>query len=172
MSDMARDKTMTKSYLEQTVDDLVRQVAEIRRQLESTKERPIISRFKKPSIEEVVAHANNLEMPNEAIQAFYNYYESNGWRVGRNPMKSWKAALSNWNLNNHVRSHVRPLVRKETVWELTQKANIVKEEMVELKSFGGFTDAFGFHWSDETKRKRFKQLKVDFDDLQRRITET
>ena len=27
---------------------------------------------------------------------FLNYYEANGWKVGRNAMKSWKAALANW----------------------------------------------------------------------------
>ena len=37
---------------------------------------------------------------------FYNYYESNGWKVGRNPMKCWKSAAQNWfkrsqkNINN------------------------------------------------------------------------
>lgn len=28
---------------------------------------------------------------------FCDYYESNGWKVGRNPMKDWKAAVRNWN---------------------------------------------------------------------------
>ena len=32
---------------------------------------------------------------NEAHK-FVNYYDSNGWRVGRNPMKSWKGAVANW----------------------------------------------------------------------------
>lgn len=27
---------------------------------------------------------------------FVNYYESNGWKVGKNPMKSWQHALGNW----------------------------------------------------------------------------
>ncbi len=30
-------------------------------------------------------------------QSFIDYYTSNGWRVGKNPMKNWKAALSSWN---------------------------------------------------------------------------
>ena len=29
-------------------------------------------------------------------QAFLDYYESNGWKVGNNPMKDWKAAARNW----------------------------------------------------------------------------
>lgn len=30
---------------------------------------------------------------------YYNYYQSNGWRVGKNPMKDWQAAARNW-MNN------------------------------------------------------------------------
>ena len=28
--------------------------------------------------------------------AFVDYYDANGWKVGKNPMKSWKSALSTW----------------------------------------------------------------------------
>ena len=27
---------------------------------------------------------------------FYSYYEANGWRVGQNPMRDWKAAVRAW----------------------------------------------------------------------------
>ena len=27
---------------------------------------------------------------------FYDYYESNGWKVGKNPMKDWRAAVRSW----------------------------------------------------------------------------
>jgi len=30
------------------------------------------------------------------INKFFNHYESNGWKVGRNSMKSWKAAMNQW----------------------------------------------------------------------------
>lgn len=30
------------------------------------------------------------------FEKFYDYYESNGWRVGRNKMKDWEAAARNW----------------------------------------------------------------------------
>ena len=29
-------------------------------------------------------------------EAFMSYYEANGWKVGRNPMRNWKAAARNW----------------------------------------------------------------------------
>ena len=29
-------------------------------------------------------------------EQFYDYYEANGWRMGQNPMRSWKAAVRTW----------------------------------------------------------------------------
>ena len=33
---------------------------------------------------------------NDQAENFLNYYESNGWRVGKNPMKNWHCAVANW----------------------------------------------------------------------------
>lgn len=52
-------------------------------------------RFTKPTLEEVQAYCqergNNVD-----AQKWYDYYSSNGWRVGKNPMKDWKAAIRTW----------------------------------------------------------------------------
>jgi hypothetical protein len=32
---------------------------------------------------------------------FYHYYQSNGWRVGKNPMRDWKAAVRTWESNEY-----------------------------------------------------------------------
>ena len=29
-------------------------------------------------------------------ERFVDYYTANGWKVGKNPMKDWKAAVRNW----------------------------------------------------------------------------
>ena len=56
------------------------------------------TRFSKPSIEEVKAYC--LERHNNVdAEHFYSYYESNGWRVGKNPMKDWKACVRTWERN-------------------------------------------------------------------------
>lgn len=34
-------------------------------------------------------------------EAFWSFYESKGWKVGRNPMKSWKAACVTWQKRQH-----------------------------------------------------------------------
>lgn len=49
-----------------------------------------------PSIEEVKLHAAKIGLPENEAFKFHGYYEANGWRVGRNPMKSWVGAMTNW----------------------------------------------------------------------------
>ena len=53
-------------------------------------------RFAKPDVEQVKEYATGYGMPEFDAQGFVDYYESNGWKVGRNPMKDWKAAVRNW----------------------------------------------------------------------------
>ena len=55
-------------------------------------------KFKKPTLEEVKEYC--LERENEVDpELFINYYESNGWKVGRNSMKDWKACVRTWERN-------------------------------------------------------------------------
>lgn len=51
--------------------------------------------FIKPSINEVKQYC--LERNNNINpEYFIDYYEANGWKVGKNPMKDWKAAIRTW----------------------------------------------------------------------------
>lgn len=53
------------------------------------------SRFVKPTLSEVTAYC--LERQNKVDpQRFLDHYESNGWKVGRNKMTDWKAAVRTW----------------------------------------------------------------------------
>jgi hypothetical protein len=52
-----------------------------------------------PELFEVQNYFEELGNLNEA-EGFFNYYESNGWKVGKNPMKDWKAASRNWIKNS------------------------------------------------------------------------
>lgn len=45
---------------------------------------------------DAVAYFAELGMPADEAQRFTDYYTANGWKVGRNPMKDWKAAARNW----------------------------------------------------------------------------
>lgn len=53
------------------------------------------NRFVKPTLEEVTAYCNERNN-NINAQRFIDYYESNGWKVGKNPMRDWKASVRTW----------------------------------------------------------------------------
>jgi hypothetical protein len=50
-----------------------------------------IKRFIKPTIEDI-----KKEFPTFNAESFLNYYESNGWMVGKNKMANWSASVKNW----------------------------------------------------------------------------
>ncbi|HNB31675.1 MAG TPA: hypothetical protein PLD32_13180 [Saprospiraceae bacterium] len=49
----------------------------------------------KPELHEAQIYFIELGRLDQADK-FFDYYESNGWKVGRNPMKDWKAAARRW----------------------------------------------------------------------------
>lgn len=71
-----------------------------------SQDRPKVKRFTKPTEAEVMTQCAKIGLPDAEGAKFLSYYESNGWRVGRNPMKSWPHALQNWK-NNHDSNHAR-----------------------------------------------------------------
>lgn len=59
------------------------------------KEKPLRGTFTPPTESEVRAYC--LERGNQVDAArFVDYYTANGWKVGKNPMKDWKAAVRTW----------------------------------------------------------------------------
>jgi len=61
-------------------------------------EKPKRQKFQKPTLDEWTAYAKEMPEPlaeNQALGA-WDYYEGNGWRVGRNPMADWRATLRAW----------------------------------------------------------------------------
>lgn len=52
-------------------------------------------RFTKPTLEEIIAYCEE-QGNNVDPQEFYDFYESKGWKVGREPMKDWKACVRTW----------------------------------------------------------------------------
>ena len=54
--------------------------------------------FVKPTIEEVATYCRDRGKGIDP-QAWLDHYEANGWRVGRNAMKNWQAAIRTWERN-------------------------------------------------------------------------
>jgi|SRR5947209_7198140 len=51
--------------------------------------------FHKPSFDELKAYCQERQNGVDS-QEFLDHYEANGWKVGRNPMKDWRAAVRTW----------------------------------------------------------------------------
>lgn len=67
------------------------------------------NRFSKPTIQQIQEYCNSRNN-NVDANRFYDYYETVGWKVGKNPMKDWKAAIRTWernNSNNQVSNNIK-----------------------------------------------------------------
>ena len=71
--------------------------------------------FMPPTLSEVEAYLQEQQalcpdrhQAKEQAQRFVNHYQSNGWKVGRNPMQDWQAAANNWLLNMNTFHSPKP----------------------------------------------------------------
>jgi hypothetical protein len=61
--------------------------------------------FVKPTVVEIYDYACEKLSNDDALkftEKFHAHYEANGWKVGRNQMKDWKAAVRKWDLSTFV----------------------------------------------------------------------
>ena len=68
--------------------------------IESEKPKSKAKRFTPPTLDEVAAYCSERSN-NVDAQHFMDYYTSNGWLVGKNKMKDWKAAVRTWERNGY-----------------------------------------------------------------------
>ena len=65
-----------------------------------------VKRFTPPTRDDVDAYAKSEMIGSEtSVDKFHDYYTANGWKVGRNAMKDWKAAFRNWIKNEKQYEH-------------------------------------------------------------------
>ena len=82
---------------------------EIEKEIEKDKKKDGSRRFTPPTPEEVKAYC--AERGNDVdAERFHAYYTANGWKVGKNPMKDWKAAVRTWERDEST----KPLKQRTT----------------------------------------------------------
>ena len=89
-------------------------------------------KFEKPTIEEVKSYIQEKSL-NVIAEAFIDYYDSNGWKVGKNQMKDWRATIRGWARREVKSSYQRK--EKEPDWYGKQISEVqaTEEEMQELE---------------------------------------
>jgi hypothetical protein len=78
----------------------------------TTKEKK--SAFVKPTVVEIYDYACEKLSDKDALaftEKFHAHYEANGWKVGRNPMKDWKAAVRKWDLSTFVTTNQQTKIK-------------------------------------------------------------
>ena len=76
-------------------------------------EKPKRKNFEKPTVEEIAAYC--AERKNEVdAQAFFDFYESKGWKVGAVKMRDWRASVRTWEKRDAEEKKARN--RSKTIW--------------------------------------------------------
>ncbi len=72
---------------------------------------PTRSRFTPPTVDEVYTYCQENGYTLVDPERFVNFYQSKGWKVGKESMKDWKAAVRNWNSRDKgVQNSGKPLL--------------------------------------------------------------
>lgn len=79
---------------------------------EEEKEQEIKRGFVKPTIEQLKEYMREQGM-NDIAENWLNHYEANGWKVGKNPMKDWKASVRTWKTNQKNNLPSQQVVHKK-----------------------------------------------------------
>ena len=80
------------------------------------KDKVKVKRFTKPTIEDVLDYCSDRNNLVDA-EKFYDYYSSNGWKVGKNPMKDWKASVRTWEKNSNENKKESQPKQVLTAWQ-------------------------------------------------------
>ena len=103
---------------------------------DSTNHQSNNKKFVKPTYEEVNLYCNERGN-NVDAQAFVDFYTSNGWKVGNNPMKDWKAAVRTWEKRDNKKKPAQPAPQKKESY--FEHNNRLMAEMLG-QNFGGYDD--------------------------------
>lgn len=68
--------------------------------------------FVKPTIEQLKEYMREQGM-NDIAENWLNHYEANGWKVGKNAMKDWKASVRTWKTNQKNNLPSQQVVHKK-----------------------------------------------------------
>lgn len=66
---------------------------------ECEKEKEPVKRFKAPTMDEAKEYFAEKGGSDIDAERFIDHFTANGWKVGKTPMKDWKAAARNWMRN-------------------------------------------------------------------------
>lgn len=93
--------------------------------------RTLDTKFAHPSPDEVQAYLDEKGIKTISGEAFCDFYESKGWMVGKNHMKSWKAAVRTWVHQDQRRGidPYKPLSEQKTTGMRSPSQGVVQRDV-------------------------------------------
>ena len=111
------DRTNVQTNLRQISDKSTPEIEiEIEKEIHSSAKSTTTKRkrFEKPTLSQITQYC--LERNNNVnAEQFYDYYESNGWKVGKNSMKDWKAAVRTWERSEYRKPNSKKNSKQDTI---------------------------------------------------------
>lgn len=100
LSDNFTSRTLRTKFVPDTNKVSLDKEVEVEVEKETIKDKKkTAKRFIKPTLQQVSSYCK--ERKNKVdVKRFMNHYDSNGWKVGKNSMKDWKAAVRTWEGND------------------------------------------------------------------------
>lgn len=124
-------------------------------------------RFQKPTPAEVEAYAASIGFQLDG-EAFFDFYESKGWKIGSTPMKCWQAAVRTWKRRQQADGTLKPAVdlRKQYLDEAVRITISYNERIrlgLQMPLGGDPRDELSRYWKglrDKHGPKFIDELKV------------
>lgn len=81
-----------------------------------------LNTFVKPSQQQIIDYMTEMDFPPSKTEGmkFYNWFESNGWKVGKNSMVSWENSVNSWISNWYERNKI---VNKSSKIKILQESH-------------------------------------------------
>lgn len=118
------------------------------------------ARFRPPTVEDVEAYGNESGYKINA-ERFVDFYASKGWKVGKNQMKDWRAAVRGWFIRDREEDHGKPAEQQATKPRKTSFHNFDQRDTAggswdELEVYHPKTDGRSFEEMVEELKTRRK----------------
>jgi hypothetical protein len=118
--------------------------------------------------------AAKIGLPEDEGEAAWHFYESKGWKIGSQPMRSWQSALVTWRKRWQERAPNQHKPQSHTngatsVWAIT-KAIEAKEEIANaLKARHAVETGLDTTWNNEAKRVEFYAIRKEIKELKTKL---
>ena len=124
-------------------------------------------RLEKPTLEMVKLEAAKIGLSDLEAEKFFSYYQANGWRAGKNPMKNWLYALSGWKMRsqeyggNGITAGSKP----PSVFEMKTVLDAKEKALQKLKNQHATETGLGVEWDTDESMLAHKKLQLEIKQL-------